>query len=335
MNLLRRTFLKHSVAGLAVLPFLGTTESYGVIKAKSKFVNVDGIRTRYFEGGSGQPMLLVHGGNFGSNISALAWTPIFDHLAQHFHVYALDKLGQGYTDNPKGDDDYTMKATIAHVYSFLETLGIQKVHLVGNSRGAMPVANISVEHPEMVQSLVMFNSRTLAPEDPALASRTTPAGPSAPETPTRESIRQSASRSAYRKDYITDEYVDARLKITLLPKIKKSEERLRFLTSRWVEKNSRKIEENPGLRVRWWYYDIKQETLARIQAGHLKAPTLIIWGTNDSSAPYSLGINLYKAVGSALSRARLHFVNQCGHRAFAEYPEEMTRLMVGFINKEF
>ena len=98
MSLLRRTFLKHSVAGLAVLPFLGTTESYGAMKANSKFVNVDGIRTRYFEGGSGEPMLLVHGGNFGSNISALAWTPIFDHLAQHFHVYALDKLGQGYTE---------------------------------------------------------------------------------------------------------------------------------------------------------------------------------------------------------------------------------------------
>ena len=90
-------------------------------------------------------------------------------------------LARATRNNPKSDDDYTMKATIAHVYKFLETLGIQKVHLVGNSRGAMPVANISVEHPEMVQSLVIFNSRTLAPEDPALASRTTPAGPSAPE----------------------------------------------------------------------------------------------------------------------------------------------------------
>ena len=136
----------------------------------------------------------------------------------------------------------------------------------------MPVANISVEHPEMVQSLVMFNSRTLAPEDPALASRTTPAGPSAPETPTKESIRQAASRSAYRKDYITDEYVDARLKITLLPKIQESEERLRFLTSRWVEKNPRKIEENPGLRVRWWYYDIKQETLGSNFGGTFEGP---------------------------------------------------------------
>jgi 2-hydroxy-6-oxo-6-(2'-carboxyphenyl)-hexa-2,4-dienoate hydrolase len=303
------------------------------MNANSKFVNVDGIRTRYFEGGSGEPMLLVHGGNFGSNVSALAWTPIFDHLAQHFHVYAIDKLGQGYTDNPQSDDDYTMKATIQHVYRFLETLGIQKVHLVGNSRGAMPVARISVDHPEMVQSLIMFNSRTLAPEDPALASRTTQGGPSSAEPPTKESVRLSASRTAYRTDYITDEYVEGRLKITLLPKIQEAAERLRVLTSQWVERNPQRIEENSGLRVRWWYYDFKQETLDRIQAGHLKAPTLIIWGTNDSSAPYSLGINLYKAVGSALSRARLHFVNHCGHRAFAEYPEEMTRLMVSFIKE--
>ena len=32
---------------------------------KELFVAVDGIRTRYFEAGSGEPMLLLHGGNFG------------------------------------------------------------------------------------------------------------------------------------------------------------------------------------------------------------------------------------------------------------------------------
>ncbi len=82
----------------------------------AQFVDVDGIRTSYFEGGSGEPMVLVHGGHFGSKVSANCWRPIFDHLASHFHVYVVDKLGQGYTDNPRSTADYTMEAVIQHLY---------------------------------------------------------------------------------------------------------------------------------------------------------------------------------------------------------------------------
>ena len=98
-----------------------------------KFVDVDGIKTRYFEGGSGETLVLVHGGQFGSIYSADVWSLNFDILCEHFHVYAFDKLGQGYTDNPKTDAEYTMKAVIEHTYQFLRTVGIQKANLLGHS----------------------------------------------------------------------------------------------------------------------------------------------------------------------------------------------------------
>ncbi len=333
MNPLRRAFLQYSVASLAVLPFFTSTKSYAAPMASAKFVDVDGIRTRYLEGGSGEAMLLVHGGGFGSTSFANNWRPIFDHLASHFHVYALDKLGQGYTDNPRNDTDYSMEAVIRHVYRFLETLGIEKVHLVGQSRGGLPVARIATDHPEFVENMVIFNSRTLAPDDPTLPSRTTTTQTSEPETPTKESIRRSllSSRTAYRKDHVTDDYVEAQFRIALLPKRKEAEEKMSLLTSRWVKLNAAKLEENPGLRNRWGYDEVKRETFDRIKAGHLKSPTLIIWGTDDPSAPYTLATNLYKVISSVVNRARLHFFNRCGHHAFAEYPEEVTRLMVDFI----
>ena len=328
MNLLRRSFVKRSMAALALGPLLGGTRSLGASLGNGKLVDVDGVPTRYFEGGSGEPMVLVHGGHFGSNISALAWTQIFNHLARYFHVYAVDKLGQGHTGNPASDGDYRMQATIRHVHQFVETLGLRRVHLVGNSRGALPVTRIAAEFPEMVQSLVLFNSRTLAPDDPSLRSRTAP--PAAP-APTLESIRETSTRSAFTKDYITEDYLKARLQIALLPKIKEAEERLKRLTSQWVERNSDKVKENPLLRSIWWYRDAKKETMDLIQAGGLKAPTLIVWGFNDGSAPHTLGINLYRTISAVVDRAELHFMNRCGHRAFAEYPEQVTRLMVDFI----
>ncbi|MDE0345911.1 MAG: hypothetical protein OXI66_09040, partial [Boseongicola sp.] len=75
---------------------------------EAKFIEVDGIRTRYFTAGEGAPLVLFHGGQFGSqNLaeSACDWELNVQGLSRWYRVFAVDKLGQGYTDNPK-DDDY-------------------------------------------------------------------------------------------------------------------------------------------------------------------------------------------------------------------------------------
>ena len=76
-----------------------------------QFIDVNGIRTRYFEKGVGPTVVLFHGGHFGSHDAADCaedWSLNFDGLAERFHVYAVDKIGQGFTDNPQRDEDYTM-----------------------------------------------------------------------------------------------------------------------------------------------------------------------------------------------------------------------------------
>ena len=337
MNFLPKVVIKHFGVNLAALAFLLSTMSYGAPMGKVKFVDVDGVRTSYFEGGSGEAMVLVHGGSFGSAVSANCWSPIFDDLAAHFHVYVIDKLGQGYTDNPLKDADYTMAAVTRHIHRFMETLGLQKVHLLGHSRGALPAARIATDHPEMIENLILFNSGTLArdastPRPPAPAGTTRPAA-AEPRSPTKESIRQSllANPGSYHKDYITNDYVEAELRVALLPKLKEAEQRMTRVSSQWIKDNPEKIKENPRLRNGWWYDPMKSETFERIQAGRLKSPTLIIWGYNDSSAPAILGINLYNKIASVLDRSELHFFNQSGHYVFQEYPRETADLIVSFI----
>lgn len=335
MNILPRVLLKHFLAGLAVLLSLASTTSYGAPMERVQFVDVDGIRTGYFEGGSGEVMVLVHGGHFGSTVSMNGWRPIFDHLASHFHVFALDKLGQGYTDNPRSDPDYTMVAVTRHIHRFMEVLGIQKVHLVGHSRGALPAARIAADHPEMITTLTLFDSNTLAPDVP-LPSRpaAVQAQPTAePPTPTRESVRQSllSNPSIYHEDFITEAYVEAELRLALDPKLKEAGKKLTALTTEWVRLNPEKTQDEPGLQRRWWYHDMKAETFDRINTGRLKSPTLIIWGFNDPSASYTLGVTLYEIFSKVVDQTQLHFFNQSGHYVFQEYPEEVTDLMVGFI----
>jgi 2-hydroxy-6-oxonona-2,4-dienedioate hydrolase len=132
-----------------------------------KFIDVDGIRTRYFDKGSGEVLLLVHGSHMGTPDaceSAIDWEFNFDVLAERFRVIAMDKLGQGYTGNPKADADYTMAATVKHAAGLLQALGLKNVHVIGHSRGGYVVTRLTLDHPELVRSCVIVDSGTSRPD---------------------------------------------------------------------------------------------------------------------------------------------------------------------------
>jgi len=300
---------------------------------RKQFISVDGIRTRYFEAGQGEPLVLVHGGHYGLGSSASNWMPMFPSLTKHFHVFALDKLGMGLTDNPKNDSGYKMEATVEHIHGFVKAVGIDKIHLVGASRGGLAVARIAIDHPELVKTLTILNSNTLAPVDPPASSPDLP--PEGPK-PTRESIRKPlmSSRTTFQKDFITDEYLDAQLEVALNPKQRAAAVRLNQLRKEFIERNPEKVRARPGLGKNsgtgWWLYEVKDETLAMLQDKKLKIPTQLIWGYDDPSATHTMGSDLFEMVRKSVDRARLHFFNRCGHGPYREYPSEVTDLMVSF-----
>src|SRR4051794_11952078 len=129
-----------------------------------KLIDVAGLRTRYYEAGSGEPMLLCHGMGWAACFGADTWAPVLGSLGARFHVFAPDKLASGMTDNPLSPDDYTIEAQVAHMARFIQTLGLERVHLVGQSRGAYLAARLALEHPRLAKTLVLVDSQTIAPE---------------------------------------------------------------------------------------------------------------------------------------------------------------------------
>ncbi len=343
----RRGFLTGSAVCLSAFPWLGSARSYAVTedetwaKGPRKFIDVDGIRTSYFEAGAGEDMVLVHGGHFGSpTSSSIAWTAIFPLLSAHFHLLAVDKLGMGHSDNPAIDADYNMKAVVDHIYRFIQKQGIQKVHLVGQSRGGLPVARLAVDHPELVKTLTIIDSNTVAPGDPPPVGGNIPALFMAGGPPiNKDSIRERLLSTLYSKDHIAEEIleemVEQALEIALLPKTRQAAERFDLLRSRFVERERDKIAARPALArnsgTGWWMYQVKDETLDFIREGRLKSPTLIVWGVDDPGAPYKLGIDLFELVRQSVSRSQFHLFNDCSHWPFVEYPQDMTDLLVHFI----
>lgn len=289
------------------------------------FIDVGGIRTRYFEQGGGEPLVLIHGGDYCYNAAgAEDWSLNFDGLSRRFHVFVFDKLGMGHTDNPKNESEYTIDATSRHAYEFLLAAGIKRCHLVGHSRGGFPVTRIALDHPEMVKSLVIVDSGTVAPENPALQrihdSFYIDLERNAPPMPTESHIRRELEAQSHSYDHITDHYVEALYQIATLPK---NLEAKRIVGS-YGSMTSKSAGFVAHLNKR------RAEILEEIKAGRLKVPTIVIWGFNDPSAPYPLAFHLYNLVAASAEKAELHVFNKAGHYCYREHPEEFNGLIAAF-----
>lgn len=282
-----------------------------------RHVDVCGIHTRYYEAGEGEPLVLLHGGQFGFVSSLDDWSLNLPGLAERFHVYALDRLGQGYTDNPRGDD-FTFVAVLDHIRGFLDVLGIRRAHFVGHSRGALPVAYLAFEHPELVASAVIVDSSTLAPENPRnpsgrfyadVARRMSP-GP-----PTLASTRiypEALSRSA---DHLSDDYVGRLFDVARLPKTAEAQRKMGTLNERvWLPSLDR----------------ARQRMVNLIEEEGLPVPTLVVWGFDDPSAPLFLGTDLFERICRRTAQAELHVLNRAGHYSYREQPHAFNRLLASF-----
>jgi pimeloyl-ACP methyl ester carboxylesterase len=100
-----------------------------------KTVLVDGLVTSYLEAGRGDPVVLLHGGEFGVS-AELGWENNIAALAAHFRVLAPDMLGFG--GSAKVIDFNDGRGTrIRHIARFCEVMGVESAHFVGNSMGAV------------------------------------------------------------------------------------------------------------------------------------------------------------------------------------------------------
>jgi pimeloyl-ACP methyl ester carboxylesterase len=96
---------------------------------------VDGLVTNYLEAGSGDPVILLHGGEFGVS-AEIGWERNIAALGAHHRVLAPDMLGFGHSAKVIDFND-GRGMRIRHVARFCADLGIDSAQFVGNSMGAI------------------------------------------------------------------------------------------------------------------------------------------------------------------------------------------------------
>jgi 2-hydroxy-6-oxo-6-(2'-carboxyphenyl)-hexa-2,4-dienoate hydrolase len=292
---------------------------------KAKFVDVNGIRTRYYEMGSGEPMVLIHAEEgFSGHASANYFAKNIPGLAKHFHVFALDRLGSGLTDNPKTDKDYNIHAEMDHIVNFIQTLKIGKVNLVGHSHGGGMALFIAVEHPDIISTLTIMDSVTAAPLGPGVPPSENPVlkCPKEPELAFWKCRLQALS---YKPEANWDnEFWEAAEYMTELPKSKEAEEKIKAGAG---ERSGTTPVDSP-------FNVYKRNLLARVQnePNVLPFPVLIIWGHDEHSVPLGRGLALYDIIAVQNPLVRMIVVNKADHFDFRLYPDEYNDHIVDFID---
>jgi pimeloyl-ACP methyl ester carboxylesterase len=121
-----------------------------------KTILVDGLVTSYLEAGQGDPVVLLHGGEFGVS-AEIGWERSIAALAEHHRVLAPDMLGFGGSAKVIDFND-GRGMRIRHIARFCAAVGVESAHFVGNSMGAINLfVDATSESPVLpARSLLMI-----------------------------------------------------------------------------------------------------------------------------------------------------------------------------------
>ena len=117
-------------------------------------VRANGITVRVCHGGSGPPVLLLH----GYPQTHIMWHLVAPVLARHFTVICPDLRGYGDSDKPAGGPDhegYSKRTMARDQMAVMAALGFDRFAVAGHDRGGRVALRMALDHPEAVSRLAL------------------------------------------------------------------------------------------------------------------------------------------------------------------------------------
>ena len=231
-------------------------------------------------------MLVLHAAG-----GAGMWNPYLERLSEHFDVIAPDHPGFG--SSPALDGVDSIATLVEHYLSLLDSLGLDRVHLVGASLGGWLAAEIASTAPERIDRLVLM----------------APPGILIPEAPPADLFTMRPDEIV-RALFLDPAKADAMLAAPLPPEAAAQAERDAASFARYA---SDPFLHNPELPGR----------LSRITA-----PTLVITPEVDVIIPPAHS----EAYAAAIDGAELRVLPQCGHALYFEEPDLVADEVIAFLS---
>lgn len=256
------------------------------------------FRTHYIEQGSGEPVILVHGGGAGADGTS-NWTGCLPFFAKRKRAIAVDLVGFGHSDAPDpAGFTYSQDARNAQLIAFIEALGLEKVSLVGNSMGGATSLGVAMQRPDLIENLVLMGSAGMpGPANPALA-------PIVNYDFTVEGMRRIIGALANPDYSATEDQVRYRHELSARPALRAAY----------------------SATIGW----IREHTLAYSieQIKEVKTRTLVVHGKDDEVVPIAQAYQFLEL----LENSSGYVIPHCRHWAMIEYPELFSAVTLDFLD---
>ena len=119
-------------------------------------IDTSGARINLRHGGSGPPLLLLH----GNPLTHVMWHKIVPRLAEHFTVVASDLRGYGDSSKPDGGEDhigYSFRAMAQDQVEVMAALGFDSFYVCGHDRGGRVAHRMALDHPRRVRKVAFLD----------------------------------------------------------------------------------------------------------------------------------------------------------------------------------
>ncbi len=145
-----------------VPPLTGTVTEKELADPDSQFIELNGLTLHYKEQGRGEPVfILMHG--FGASL--FSWREVMQPFSGLGRVIAFDRPAFGLTSRPldwTGDSPYSPASQVNLLLALMDSLGVEKAYLVGNSAGGTVAISFALAHPERVAGLILVDAAVYA-----------------------------------------------------------------------------------------------------------------------------------------------------------------------------
>lgn len=269
--------------------------------------------TRVIEYGEGEPIILIHGNGGHAEAYARNIKRLGD---AGYRVMAIDLVWHGLSSKPEWRPDM-VPYYAEQVIDLLDSEGIERAHMEGESLGGWVALWIALNHPDRLDKLILNTSAGIrfssSSDDEhrenfaALRERSIAAFTS----PTRETIRKRVEWLVLDPADASEEIVDIRYAIYNDPT---TQQRLLM-----IAENS------------FGYGSGQQYSIDEAQLSEITHDTLVLWSSDNPGHGPDVG----KKIATAIPGAKLHIVNQAGHWPQWEKPEDHDAAVLSFLNGSF
>lgn len=263
----------------------------------ANYAPVEGGRLYYEVLGEGLPLILIHAGFLDSRM----WDEQFKLFAEEFKVIRYDVRGFGKSDRPSS------KFTNSNdLYSLLKHLQIPKATLIGVSNGGAIALDFAVEHPEMLEKLILVGTGVRGYEN----------------TPVEEKIWDKFDEMMKPQELAVKENRLAEaveIDVNVWAPAQNPRNRKRILEI--AMDNVHTQAEPPG---KW---QAKQQTPTFKRLNEIKAPTLLIVGDRDVEGMLLLSKRLQRLIPNS----KLEMVEGADHVVNLSKPRQFNRLVLEFV----